>query len=147
MPGMPVSTMCRNTELAQAVPYKYRMMETMLAPYSIVSQSPHASQQAIYHQVLKNKQASFNPLSTYSVMGFKASRMLPSYPKNRGISHMTTRRNTVKLQTSFTLMAASRTSAALGTGCEGRDSIGRGKARLTRGQRWPHLKDTRKLVR
>ncbi len=42
-------------------------------------------------------------------------------------------------------MAASRTSGALGTGCEGRDNIGKGKTRLTRGKRSPHLKDTRKL--
>lgn len=43
-------------------------------------------------------------------------------------------------------MAASRTSAALGTGCEGRDNIGRGETGLTREQSWLHLKDTRKLV-
>jgi hypothetical protein len=59
---------------------------------------------------------------------------------------MTTRRNAFRFRTSFTLMAASRTSAALGTGCEGRVNIGRDETGLTRGQRWPHLKDTRKLV-
>jgi len=54
-----------------------------------------------------------------------------------------------RIQTSFTLMAASRTSAAPDTGCEGKDNIGRDE----RGERVNlrkkvafHLKNTR-LVR
>jgi hypothetical protein len=43
---------------------------------------------------------------------------------------MTIRRYSECLQTSFTLMAASRASAEL-IGCEGKDNIGRGERELT----------------
>jgi hypothetical protein len=67
------------------------------------------------------QQVVVKPVSTYSVMGFTASWMLPNY---RRISHMTDY-SKIEVQTSFTLMMASRVSGAQVTGCEGRDNIGR----------------------
>lgn len=75
----------------------------------------------------KCKQAFVKPLSTHSVMGFKASWMLPICRKYRRISHMTNRRLP---SDSLTLMAASRASALV-IDCEGRDNIGRSERELT----------------